>query len=64
MVGVTSIYLDTHWMTDILAGWLAGAAILMVTVWLDQYFPVVRAKHRAPTGAGATRLGPSHIARR
>jgi membrane-associated phospholipid phosphatase len=48
IVGIGSIYLDTHWMTDILAGWLAGIAILMVTVRLDQLFPIVRAKHRAP----------------
>jgi membrane-associated phospholipid phosphatase len=56
MVGVTSIYLDTHWLTDILAGWLAGTAILMVTVWLDQHFPAVRAKHRAPAASPAATL--------
>jgi len=48
IVGIGSIYLDTHWVSDILAGWLSGIAILMITVALDRRFPVVRPKHRAP----------------
>lgn len=49
IVGIGSIYLDTHWVTDILAGWLSGAAILMITIALDRRYPISRAKHRAPT---------------
>ncbi len=48
VVGIGSIYLDTHWLTDILAGWLAGIAIVMITIRLDHLYPIVRAKHRAP----------------
>jgi membrane-associated phospholipid phosphatase len=35
IVGIASIYLDTHWVSDILAGWLAGAIILLVAVKID-----------------------------
>ncbi|HVX45039.1 MAG TPA: phosphatase PAP2 family protein [Mycobacteriales bacterium] len=36
IVGVGSIYLDTHWLSDILAGWAVGAIILMVAIRLDR----------------------------
>ena len=49
VVGVTSIYLDTHWITDILAGWLVGIAIVMIAVALDRRYPAYAPKHRAPT---------------
>jgi membrane-associated phospholipid phosphatase len=49
IVGIGSIYLDTHWVTDILSGWLSGIAILMVTIALDRHYTVSRAKHRAPS---------------
>ncbi|HEX3814935.1 MAG TPA: phosphatase PAP2 family protein [Mycobacteriales bacterium] len=62
VVGVTSIYLDTHWMTDIVAGWLIGAAILMVTIWLDQHFLAVSAKHRAPAVPLPRRVLPVRVA--
>lgn len=39
IVGLSSIYLDTHWVSDILAGWLLGLAIVMATVWLDRRVP-------------------------
>ncbi|MGH8961141.1 MAG: phosphatase PAP2 family protein [Jatrophihabitantaceae bacterium] len=29
-VGLSTLYLDTHWFTDVLGGWLAGALVLMV----------------------------------
>ena len=48
IVGIASIYLDTHWVSDILAGWLAGAIILLVTVKIDL-------EYEAMTGR-ATRL--------
>lgn len=48
IVGLGSIYLDTHWVTDILAGWLTGIAILMITIALDRHYPISRPKHAAP----------------
>lgn len=29
-VGLGTLYLDTHWVTDVLGGWMAGALVLMV----------------------------------
>jgi undecaprenyl-diphosphatase len=29
-VGLCTLYLDTHWFTDVLGGWLAGALVLLV----------------------------------
>ncbi|MGH3341782.1 MAG: phosphatase PAP2 family protein [Carbonactinosporaceae bacterium] len=35
-VGAVSVYLDTHWVSDIVVGWLVGAAIFVGTVLVDQ----------------------------
>lgn len=40
IVGVASIYLDTHWFSDIIAGWLIGVAILMATIAVDRRRPL------------------------
>lgn len=29
-VGLSTLYLDTHWVTDILGGWIAGVLVLMI----------------------------------
>lgn len=29
-IGMGTIYLDTHWLTDVLGGWLAGSLVLLV----------------------------------
>lgn len=35
VVGLGSIFLDTHWVSDITAGWFAGALILMAVIKID-----------------------------
>lgn len=43
-VGLGTIYLDTHWFTDVVGGWLAGGIVLLVLPVAVP--PVERALHR------------------
>jgi len=36
-VGVASVYYDTHWVTDLVAGWIAGGMVLQATVLVDRW---------------------------
>jgi len=36
-VGLCTVYLDTHWVSDVLGGWLAGMLVLIVLPWLMPY---------------------------
>lgn len=42
-VGMTTVYLGTHWVSDVLLGWAAGLLVLLALPWLE---PVMaRAEH-------------------
>ncbi len=34
-VGLTTVYLGTHWLTDVLLGWAAGVLILLALPWFE-----------------------------
>ena len=36
VVGVTRLYRDRHWLSDVLAGWVAGTAVATVSVLVYQ----------------------------
>jgi membrane-associated phospholipid phosphatase len=36
-VGLCTVYLDTHWVSDVLGGWLAGILVLIVLPWVMPY---------------------------
>lgn len=57
VVGCASIYLDTHWVTDILAGWLNGALVLIVAAAIDRRYPACPA---CLGKARASALGQPH----
>jgi membrane-associated phospholipid phosphatase len=37
VVGIGTLYLKTHWFTDVVGGWLAGALVLCSLPWLTPY---------------------------
>lgn len=63
IVGVASIYLDTHWLSDILAGWAVGAIILMVAIRLDRRVTVSRVRELfRPSGEEIPTRGRDDVA--
>lgn len=36
-VGLCTVYLDTHWVSDVLGGWLAGVLVLISLPWIMPY---------------------------
>lgn len=36
-VGLCTLYLNTHWFSDVIGGWLAGALVLVALPWLMPY---------------------------
>ena len=48
LIGYSRVYLGAHWLTDVLAGYAAGTAILGIgLMWLEAY-PVRNGAHRVP----------------
>ncbi|MFF3214064.1 phosphatase PAP2 family protein [Streptomyces sp. NPDC002886] len=58
-VGATTVYLGTHWVSDVLLGWLAGLLVLLalpwfepLIAWVEAYVFEVRARLRSLVEAG------------
>lgn len=50
-VGLSTVYLDTHWVSDVFGGWIAGALVLIALPWVMPYVeriadPAIRWGHR------------------
>ncbi|MEU8542899.1 phosphatase PAP2 family protein [Streptomyces sp. NPDC048717] len=43
-VGLTTVYLGTHWLSDVLLGWAAGLVILLALPWCEPVIAVVEAR--------------------
>jgi membrane-associated phospholipid phosphatase len=66
-VGLCTIYLDTHWFSDVIGGWLAGALVLLVLPTLmppveravDAVLRRVRSLRSWPVPAAEAEIAPS-----
>ncbi|MBC3841589.1 phosphatase PAP2 family protein [Streptacidiphilus sp. 4-A2] len=54
-VGLTTLYLGTHWVSDVLAGWAAGALVLLA---LPLFEPVIVSADARLRAAWTLRQGP------
>ncbi|GAA3397259.1 phosphatase PAP2 family protein [Streptomyces roseoviridis] len=43
-VGLTTVYLGTHWLSDVLLGWAAGLLILLALPWCEPVIAVAEAR--------------------
>jgi membrane-associated phospholipid phosphatase len=60
-VGLTTVYLGTHWLSDVLLGWAAGLLVLLALPWCEPLVARVEAlvlSLRARRRTGATALAP------
>lgn len=57
LMGLITWYLDTHWITDIIAGWLIGAILLQALILIDMVW-----RRRRPSGPTLAEL-PTEIIR-
>jgi len=48
LIGISRVYLGAHFPTDVLAGWLAGGAIVLLLAWLS---PASKARAGAPAAS-------------
>lgn len=69
-VGLGTVYLRTHWISDVFAGWIAGALVLVALPWVmptaerfvDAVIARIRARrgHRTKVPSQAAKVGPRH----
>jgi membrane-associated phospholipid phosphatase len=55
-VGVGCLFLDTHWVSDIVAGWAAGALLLLALPLTDRVSLTVPTAHRLAARAPVVRV--------
>ncbi|WP_254812885.1 phosphatase PAP2 family protein [Streptomyces cavourensis] len=71
-VGLTTVYIGTHWLSDVLLGWAAGLLILLALPWFEPLIARTeswifdvreqwRARRRAPRPALVPQDGPQPV---
>jgi undecaprenyl-diphosphatase len=63
-IGLSTVYLRTHWFSDVLGGWLAGALVLLslptalpyAERWTDRFLAAVRAGYARRRRTGSHRV--------
>jgi undecaprenyl-diphosphatase len=69
-LGLGTVFINTHWLSDVVGGWLAGGLVLIVLPWLMPYMEkataallarVARARLRRSVRVGAGPTEPSPV---
>ena len=73
-VGIGTIWLDTHWVTDVFGGWMAGGMVLLALPWCESlthdairwirtriHLRALRRNQRGPTGRPPRNRQPARV---
>jgi membrane-associated phospholipid phosphatase len=60
-VGFSRMYLDFHWLTDVVGGFALGLAYLLVMIWLAEFFHYRKVGLKVAVATVVSKAGPERL---